>query len=69
MRERTIEIKVAKRQFCYGEEKVRLKELKEFNCPWGYEKYEEVCINCRFYSEKIFSSKITGEMKDIKEVK
>jgi D-lyxose ketol-isomerase len=63
VRERTIEIKLIKKQFCYREKK--LKEQEEQACPYDYEEFKDSCINCRWYGENVISREDVEKLKDI----
>jgi len=71
MRERTVELKVLSRQFCYKEVKAasnsNLMLPKEAqitpDCPWGYKVYGDICSHCKWQGEEKISIKVIGEMK------
>lgn len=67
MRERTIEIKILKKQYCYKEQKGKTPEEKL--CPFGFESYQDTCTNCRWYGEDILSSDITGTLTNTEQKK
>ena len=61
MRERVVEIKITKKQFCYREHKFTNPD--EQKCVFGYDAFQDTCINCRWYGENIFSADIIGQMQ------
>ena len=56
-------LKVIKFGFCYGEAKVLVKELAEFNCPFEFTEMKDACRQCRWYGEGIEKEE---EMKEVK---
>lgn len=70
MKEKTIEVKVTKKVFCYKEVKAKGQQNLSPDCPFNLKNYEdEKCTHCRWNGETILSSEIIGEMKKIEEDK